>query len=299
MRACPVLAIALTAAGACGGASPGGPSAPGSGVPTATVIQDPVTVAGAGDIGWCGVPQPEATAKLLDAIPGEVLTLGDNAYPDASAADFRNCYEPNWGRHKYRTHPSLGNHERNTPGAAAYFDYFGENAGPARLGYYSFDLGSWHLIALDSTQAMGEGSAQLAWLKTDLASTSTSCTLAYWHSPLFTSGPSPGFQESRDAWLALHKASADLVICAHDHLYERFAPQDPYGRLDLSVGIREFIVGTGGAPLYNATRSAANSEARGKAHGVLRLTLKAGEYEWEFVPIAGATFRDFGTGKCH
>jgi acid phosphatase type 7 len=289
------VALALALPG-CGGGSPAAPTTPTP--PTPPVAADAVVVA-AGDIGWCGVPEPEATAKLLDVNPGQVVALGDIAYPNGSAADIQNCYQPNWGRHKGRTRPVPGNHDYVTPNASAYFAYFGAAAGAPGRGYYSYNLESWHVVALDSNVDMGASSAQFAWLIGDLQANPSACTVAYWHHPLFASGPSQGHTRSRDVWRVLYEAGADLVLVGDDHAYERFAPQDPDGRFDSTLGIRQFIVGTGGAPLYDVARLAANSEVRSKTHGVLRLTLKTGKYDWEFIPIAGQSFRDSGSGSCH
>jgi acid phosphatase type 7 len=291
-------ALASIGFAACGGSgSPTTPSTP----PTTPPVAADAFVAAAGDIGWCGVPEPEATAKLLDANPSsQVLALGDIAYPNGSAADFQNCYQPNWGRHKSRTRPVPGNHEYLTSNASPYFSYFGPAAiGQTGQGYYSFNLESWHIVALDSNISMAANSEQMAWLAEDLRANPSGCTLAYWHHPLFSSGPSQGYAPSREAWRLLYDAGTDVVLNGHDHMYERFAPQDRDGRYDAVLGIRQFVVGTGGAPLYDVTKTQANSEARSKTHGILRLTLKAGKYDWEFVPIAGQSFRDFGSGVCH
>jgi hypothetical protein len=158
---------------------------------------------GAGDIGLCGSPGPELTAKLLDGIPGTVFTLGDNAYNSGTAREYRDCYDRSWGRHKVRTRPVPGNHEYESPGAAPYFEYFGFNAGPAGLGYYSFDLGAWHIVALNSNIAARRNSVQGQWLRADLASSQSRCTIAYWHHPLFTSGPDGATAEMRDFWSIL------------------------------------------------------------------------------------------------
>jgi hypothetical protein len=286
--------VASLGLAACGGSSPANP--------TPTPIPQPgadAVLLAAGDIGWCGAPDPEATAKLLDANPGEVAALGDIAYPDGTSSDFEKCYAPTWGRHRSRTHPIPGNHDYHTAGAAPYFAFFGDAAGSPGHGYYSYTLETWHIVALDSNVAIGAGSAQVAWLADDLRLNASPCTLAYLHHPLYSSGPSLGVGFTRDAWRVLYQSGVDVVLTGHDHLYERFGPQDPDGRPDYSLGIREFVVGTGGAPLYDVTRLAANSEVVGRAHGVLRLTLKPGKYEWEFLPAAGNTFRDFGSGACH
>jgi hypothetical protein len=186
-----------------------------------------------------------------------------------------------------------------TPGASAYFDYFGALAGPSGLGYYSFELGDeWHAIALNSLVSVNDGSAQAQWLRMDLAASHSKCTIAYWHYPLFTSGPNGSQTQMRDFWRILYGADVDIVVNGHDHLYERFAPQNPDGGRDDARGIREFIVGTGGASPYNFVTASANSEARiSNTYGVLKLTLQSGSYQWEFIPVSGQS--DFGNGSCH
>jgi len=192
------------------------------------------------------------TAALLDNIPGTVFTAGDNAYPNGSSSDYSQCYNPSWGRHKARTRPSPGNHDHNTSGAAGYFGYFGAQAGPSGLGYYSYDLGAWHIISLDSNIDMSAGSAQETWLRADLAASTKRCAIAYWHHPRFSSGTNHGSEPAtQPLWQALYDFGAEIVISGHDHEYERFAPQTPNGSADPARGIREFVVGTGGAGLYS------------------------------------------------
>jgi hypothetical protein len=258
---------------------------------------DPVFV-GAGDIASCLYDTDEATAKLLDNIPGTVFTLGDNAYRYGTPADFKHCYAPTWGRHKSRTRPAPGNHDYNTAGAAGYFDYFGAAAGDRSMGYYSYDLGTWHLIALNSEIDQSAGSAQEQWLRADLAAHPNFCTLAYWHKPHFSSGDHGYNPDSQALWQALYEAGADVILNGHDHDYERFAPQNPNGQAD-PQGIREFVVGTGGNSLEPLTKIQPNSEVRNDStYGVLKLTLHATSYDWQFVPIAGQTFTDAGTADC-
>jgi calcineurin-like phosphoesterase family protein len=256
---------------------------------------DPVFV-GAGDIASCGRRTDEATAILLDSIPGTVFTLGDNVYQDGTLAEFNDCYA--WARHKSRTRPVPGNHDYHTPGAAGYFDYFGAAAGDRSKGYYSYDLGAWHIIAMNSEIDQMAGSAQEQWLRTDLASHSNVCTLAYWHAPRFSSGQHGNNTDLQALWQALYEYRADVVLNGHDHSYERFAPQNPDGQADAS-GIREFVVGTGGIGLYLFQTIEPNSQVRNDTtHGVLKLTLHATSYDWQFVPIAGETFTDSGTANC-
>jgi hypothetical protein len=252
---------------------------------------------GAGDIAQCN-RNAEDTARLLDTIGGTVFTTGDNAYFHGTRENFRDCYESTWGRHKTRTRPTPGNHEYESLGAAAYFEYFGLNAGLPGLGYYSFDLGAWHAIALNSDIGVQRGSPQAAWLASDLeASSAFRCTVAYWHYPLFSSGPNGDITAMRDFWHILYEAGVDIVLNGHDHLYERFAPQDPDGRPDPARGIRQFTVGTGGASLYGFAMQRPNSEVRISTYGVLKLTLSNDAYDWEFIPVAGP--RDSGSGRCH
>jgi hypothetical protein len=267
---------------------------------------DPPVVLAAGDIAVCNSKGDETTAKLVDGIDGTVLTLGDNAYPDGSAEDFRECYDPSWGRFKNRTKPTPGNHEYNTEGAEGYFDYFGKAAGDPGKGYYSYDLGTWHLIALNSNCKEVGGchasSPQVRWLKADLAANDDKrCTLAYFHYPRFSSGVKYGsFAGMEPFWEVLYGAGADVVLSGHEHNYERFAPQDPDGKADPKRGIREFVVGTGGANHYPILDPLPNSEAHNDdTYGVLKLTLNPRSYDWKFVPVAGKTFTDSGTTSCH
>ncbi|HEX9872657.1 MAG TPA: metallophosphoesterase [Candidatus Tectomicrobia bacterium] len=281
----------------------------GSAVPgPATVLAqagDPVLV-GAGDITSCGQDRDEATAQLLDGIASTVFTLGDNAYPDGTLAEFTDCYGPTWGRHKDRTRPSPGNHDYHTAGAAGYYTYFGTAASPRETnctsdcqGYYSYDLGAWHIIVLNSEIERGAGSAQEQWLRADLAANQRTCTLAYWHKPRFSSGQHGNATSVQAFWQALYEYGADVVLNGHDHTYERFAPQNPDGQADPTRGIREFVVGTGGASLYSFPAIQANSEVRDNTTwGVLKLTLHATSYDWQFVPIAGQTFSDAGSANC-
>jgi acid phosphatase type 7 len=257
-----------------------------------------------GDIADCSSDGDEATARLVGGIEGTVLTLGDNAYEDGTAQDFRQCYEPTWGQFKERTRPAPGNHDYETEGASAYFDYFGDAAGQPGKGYYSYDLGSWHIVALDSNcEEVGcaATSPQLRWLKADLAKDAKTCTLAYFHYPLFSSGKyRPGIQEVKPLWEALYAADVDVVLNGHDHNYQRFAPQDPNGKADPERGIREFVVGTGGRSHYSILGPIANSEVyNDETYGVLQLTLNPQSYQWRFIPVEGETFTDSGSARCH
>jgi acid phosphatase type 7 len=276
--------------------------------PSGEVTAGEVIVA-AGNIANCRSGDDEATARLGGIDSSTVLTLGDNAYPDGSVEDFRECYEPTWGRFKDRTKPTPGNHDYYTQEAKGYFDYFGKAAGDPDEGYYSYDLGEWHLIALNSNCGeeeirCGPGSAQVQWLKEDLAANEEKrCTLAYFHHPLFTSGKyRPGFPEVRPLWEALHDAGVEVVLSAHDHNYQRFAPQNPRGEADPEEGIRQFVVGTGGAGENYAIVGdpLANTEVHNdETNGILELTLRPEGYEWRFLPVEGETFMDSGSAWCH
>ena len=247
--------------------------------PTATSnpASDPILV-GAGDIAECDRQDDEATANLLDSIPGTIFTTGDNAYEYGTAEEFATCYDPSWGRHKDRTRPSPGNHDYRTNSGGPYYDYFGAAAGEPSKGYYSYDLGQWHIIVLNSNCSdiggCEAGSPQELWLRQDLAANPTICTLAYWHHPLFNSGKHGNRTSMKGFWQALDDYGADVVLAGHAHHYERFSPQDPNGRADPVNGIREFIVGTGGKNHFAIEQILPNSEvANDDTFGVLKLTL--------------------------
>lgn len=252
--------------------------------------------------GNSGLPGASETAALLDRLPGAVLILGDLAYWDGSAEEFTSCYDRFWGRHKGRSYPVPGNHEYRSPEARPYFDYWGERAGKTGKGYYSFDLGAWHIVALNSNIAIGLGSEQEAWLRRDLAAAAANCILAYWHHPRFSSGHQGDQAQMQDAYRALYEAGASVVLGGHDHDYERFAPMDPEGRPDSEHGLRSFVVGTGGGQLRPDTihePPRENSEVvNGTTWGVLKLTLYAGSYVWRFVPVDGQSFEDSGRAPC-
>jgi hypothetical protein len=264
-----------------------------------------VVLIGAGDIADCSnLAGAEATAKLLEANPGTVMALGDLAYPEGTAENFK-CYDKTWGRVKDRTRPAVGNHEFHSIGATYYFQYFGVAAGDPKTGYYSYDLGSWHIVVLNSEcKEIGgceAGSPEEKWLRADLAAHPAGCTLAYFHKPRFSSGLNHGNDPEVGAfWQALYDYNAELILNGHDHDYERFAPQDPNGNADPKRGIREFVVGTGGKNHREFGVQKSNSEVRNNdTFGVLKLTLKATGYDWKFIPEAGKTFTDSGSGSCH
>lgn len=272
------------------------------------VGKDVAVLAGAGDIADCkNSAGSEATARLLDRTHGTVFALGDLTYGARTEKDFVECYGKTWGRHKARTHPALGNREYEIRDASGYFHYFGAAAGNAGKGYYSYDLGAWHIVVINSNCAKAggcqAGSPQEQWLRRDLAANQAACTLAYWHHPLFSSGliwRHANHPEMKAIWKALHEADAEIVVNGHEHNYERFAPQNPEGVEDPARGIREFVVGTGGKDHTPFGSPIANSEKRNAdTFGVLKLTLRPKGYDWEFIPEAGKRFSDSGSAACH
>jgi hypothetical protein len=268
-----------------------------------------VTVFAAGDIADCRKHPPEQsgaakTAALIanglsDDEDGAVLMLGDSTYPVGLPSEYTNCYEHTWGKFKARTYPSPGNHEYYSPKAFGYYTYFGEAAGPAQRGYYSFRLGKWHIISLNSYLNPPEHQAQIQWLKAELAQNKARCTLAFWHHPMYSSGDHGNNAKMDEAWKLLNAAGAELVLASHDHHYERFAPQNANHELDHQRGIRQFVVGTGGAERSSIAFIKPNSEiADNSTYGVLKLVLKDTGYEWEFLPTENQGFTDRGAGLC-
>ncbi|MEP6978402.1 MAG: metallophosphoesterase [Thermoleophilia bacterium] len=257
----------------------------------------------AGDIGSCASTADEATGQLVATLQGTVALLGDLAYELGSADNCAQCYDPVWGGFKSRTRPAPGNHEYGTAGAAGYFGYFGTLAGIGTRGYYSYNLGAWHVLALNSNcrDAGGcvAGSPQERWLRDDLRRSRAKCTLAYWHHPRFSSGLHGNDTTVAPLWRALYDARAELVLSGHDHDYERFRPQTAEGRLDPQRGIREIVVGTGGRSLYPLPGQVANSWiGDDRTYGVLRLTLAPGRYSFKFLPVLDGTFTDSGSARC-
>ncbi len=263
--------------------------------PTSTASSGSVVLVGAGDISTCNNNNDEATAKLLDTISGTVFTAGDNAYDSGTYTEYINCYDPTWGRHKSRTEPVPGNHEYATSGAAGYFQYF--NNIPA---YYAYSLGAWRIYALNSEIDVSASGPQATWLQSDLAAHPSQCVLAYWHRARWSSGSTHGSTSSMQAiWQILYNAGAELVISGHEHNYERFAEMNASGAAT-SPGLREIVVGTGGMSLYPFGTPLSTSQVRSNSsYGVLKLTLRAGGYDWKFVPVAGSSFTDSGSGTCH
>lgn len=280
------------------------------GSPSSRTTTDPFTLVGAGDIAGCAnLAGAEATARLIEKIPGTVFAAGDLAYEKGTYEEFEECYQPTWGTFKNRTRPSPGNHEYNGSSASGYFRYWGKQAGDPEKGYYSYDLGAWHIVVLNTNCAVkglggcAAGSPEEVWLHQDLAAHSDACILAYGHHALYSSGffvRHARHPELQPFWDDLYAAHADLFLAGHEHSYERFAPQDPRGRADAERGIREIVVGTGGRSHTLLGPPEPNSEVRNSdTYGVLKLTLFPGRYSWEFVPEAGKTFTDSGEGTCH
>ena len=266
------------------------------------VLTDPTdaTLVGAGDIATCSSNADADTAAVAAGVPGIVFTAGDNVYPDGAAANYTNCYDPTWGALKSRTRPVPGNHDyEHTPGATGYFGYFGAAAGVPRTGWYKYDAGTWRVYALNSECTTVTCPQQLAWLRANLAAEPHLCTLAIWHRPRFSTGPHGNSTRMDAAWQLLAANGADIVVNGHDHMYERFTPLDGNGAADAN-GMREFVVGTGGAGLYGFKTDSPLIDVRDDtSHGVLRLDLGEGTYSWQFLPSGSGTFTDSGTGTCH
>ena len=255
------------------------------------------TVIGVGDIGQCGRAEVAQVARLVSTLEGTLLLAGDIAYFQGTAANFRDCFNPSWGQFRPRWFAVPGNHEYESPGAAPYFAYFGDAAGPAAIGYYSMQIGDWLILMLNSNIPATAGSPQWEFARAELQAQRTPCTMAVWHHPRFSSGPNGPNFFMHDIWALLESSGAEVILNAHDHLYERFARQLSDGRADPANGIRQFTVGTGGAELYNFVRGASNSEERILQFGVLRLTLRPAQVEWEFITLDGSV-ADRGLDTC-
>lgn len=291
---------AAGAAGAAGTAGTGGQA----GAPPEPIPD--VVIAAAGDISNTSISGQKITAGLIQGAGFDaVLTLGDNQYNDGALSAYNNYFDKTWGKFINKIHPVPGNHEYNTTGAKGYYSYFGEAAGDPKKGYYSFDLGAWHIVAINSNSECGAvpcnaGSAQEKWLRKDLAAHTQKCTLAYFHHPLFSSGEHGNATVMKPIWNALYDNNVDIVLNGHDHDYERFGPQDPSGAADAKRGIVEFVVGTGGTGFRTFPNVKKHSQARqAKWFGVLKLTLKKAGWDFEFVGEPGSTFKDKGSDQCH
>ena len=287
----------------------GRPTGPATEPPRAAAAA-PAVLVGASDIATCSSPGTALTARLIDTIAGTVFTAGDNLAD--TTAEYSRCFAPYWGRHLSRLYASLGNrdYDRST-GATDAFDYFGAHAGPRGLGYYSYDLGTWHVVVLNTSGFvdMTANSAQLTWLRNDLArvaqnrgrnTPATQCTIALFHKRRFYQGAWGHNDAIKPIWDALYAAGVEVVVNGQDKFYERYRPQDPSGNADDDRGIRQFIVGTGGRwldVLHEPHRNVAVRDNR--TWGVVKFTLRDGSYSWQFVPAAGGTFSDSGTGTCH
>jgi hypothetical protein len=263
-----------------------------------------------GDQHACDGPGLSAVATLIGSLDKSwpIVSLGDASGDTGTLTEYQSCLDPFWGSLKPRVHPALGNHDWRTGNANGYFGYWGAAAGPVNQGWYSFDVGTWHVIVLSSycgkVGGCSAATPQGKWLAADLAAHTNRCTLAVWHHPYYTSFVQPDYSGGQSGiqgfWKPLYQAGADVVVNAHSHDYERFAPQDPYGAADPQRGIRQFIVGTGGGELHTNYVQVANEEAVNDATwGVLELTLHASSYDWKFVPVAGSSYTDSGTGSCH
>lgn len=295
-----LLLFLLTALGAAGPVLAERVSPRGGGGLTPPRAADTVTVLAAGDIAAC-TRGSWLTARLLDSLDGRIIVPGDAAYFSAQDRNpYRTCYDTTWGRHKARTHPVPGNHDADPDGMRRYFDYFGDAAGPKPGAYYSFDVGAWHVVALNSNIAMEPDSEQGRWAAADLAANRARCTMAVMHHPRFSSGPHEKGSGPASIWPLLESSGVDLVLSAHDHLYERLAPMRTNGVRDDARGVRQFVVGTGGNLLYGFGRIHRNSQSRqNRVHGLLKLTLAPESYAWQFVPASRTTFRDSGRSACH
>jgi hypothetical protein len=269
----------------------------------ATTTAATATLVGAGDIASCGSNADSQTAALAQSIPGIVFTAGDNVYLDGSPTYYTNCYAPTWGMFRSRTRPVPGNHDYyNNPGAKGYFGYFRRRAGPAGRGYYKYDAGAWRIYALTSECAPSSAcyQNQYAWLKNDLATSPHDCVLAIWHRPRFSTGPHGSSTRMATIFQLLYDSGAEIVLSGHDHMYERYTPLDGSGTPDPVNGLREFVVGTGGASLYGFKTDSPLIEVRDNtSHGVLRLDLSEGSYTWQFLPAGSGSFSDSGVGNCH
>ncbi len=274
-------------------------------LPVLSNSSDPVVLA-AGDVANCRNKTDRSTAnlikKVLEQTPVTVLALGDLAYVNGTLEEFQRCFEPSWGAFKANIRPVPGNHEYNTPGASGYYSYFGEAAGNPDRGFYSFDLGLWHIVAINSNcefVSCSKGSEQEKWLRADLTQHRTRCTLAYWHHPRFSSGLHGNSDNMADIWQTLYDNGADIVLSGHDHNYERFLPQDALGKAD-PKGVRQFVVGTGGVELYLRQTYAPNNQVwSDKTWGVLMLVLHPDRYDWQFLATAGKPFTDSGSTVCN
>src|SRR5687768_12834480 len=252
--------------------------------PMLTPLLGAAVLVGAGDIASCDAPGDEATAALLDRIPGTVFTAGDNVYPSGTAERYARCYGPSWGRHLARTRPIPGNHDYRNRDGAAYYAYFGERAGSAGVGYYSFALGDWLIVMLNTNIGIDARSSQLRWLRDQLASRAGRCEIVVTHHPRFSSGPHGSNRSMSAMWQVLYASGVEMMVSGHDHIYERFAPMNASGTVDEQRGVRQLVVGTGGFKPYEPRDRQPNSQRLATTVGVIKLSLGDRVYQWEFVP---------------
>ncbi len=281
------------------------PSATATPVPTPTLTSTPlpITLSGAGDIVECGYDGAAQTAALLQELPGEIFTAGDNSNDSGRAVEYRNCYAPTWGLFMNRLHPSPGNHDYGTKGGQPYYDFFGTRAGVPGKGWYSYDLGDWHIVALNTNcdqVSCKANSEQVEWLRQDLQSHASQCTLAYYHHPRWSSGLAGSLGWIAPLFKTLYDNGVDVVVNGHDHDYERIAPLDPDGNPDPQHGVRSFVVGTGGAALRNFSETILPSSEDRIDHvfGVIKFTLYPDHYDWAFLPAGGGPALDSGSDVC-
>jgi acid phosphatase type 7 len=270
--------------------------------PTSVVPTNPPLLIGAGDIAACDYDGDDKTALIIDGYPeAEVFTAGDNQQDQGTWDQFMKCYDPSWGRFKSRTHPTSGNHDYLTDNGAPYYRYFGAAAGEAGKGYYSYNLGEWHIVSVNSScpaTNCGPNSPQEKWLRADLETSNARCTLLYWHVPRWSSGPAKPDINAITLWNIAVDYNVEMVVNGHNHMYERFAPMNKKGIAD-PFGVRQFVVGTGGVPLYEFGPILSNSEVQyNKTNGVILFRLYSGSYQWQFIPTEG-DFTDWGSGDCH
>ena len=290
-----------------GGPGVSGGVPPGTAPPVSTPPEIPLgsgtaVVVAIGDVGWCGSPGLPLTSQLLQsaAMNGQLILAGDLAYMNGRLDEFNRCFEPDFGRFRSRFRPVPGNHEWDHGMLGqGYFAYFGDSAGPGRRGFYSFKAAAWLVLMLNSSVPVHSQSEQLDWAREQIRANPTRCTMAVWHHPFASSGPNGPTPSMRDLWQLLLDTNAEVVISAHDHFYERFAPQNAAYEADSARGIRQFIAGTGGAPLYRPVARFPNSEIVVESFGALKLTLHPTTYEWEFANATTNTIVDRGVGQCH
>lgn len=261
--------------------------------PTAVLI-------GAGDISQCSLTGAQLTGALMSRLLGSgavtPITLGDNSNDSGSKEQF-DCFDRGWGRFRGSLMPTPGNHDYETDQANPYYDYFGANAGVRGLGYYAYDRGAWHIVVLNSELPEAQRNAQFNWLEADLRQNTADCTVAYLHRPLFSSGEFAAFRMRR-FWTILHRLGVDLVLNGHEHFFAAFPPLNPDGIPDPDFGIRQLVIGTGGARLFQTPAPNYGERIVGGTWGVLKLTLSPNAYAWDFISVDDAVL-DSGTGQCH